>query len=397
MRFELRILLINFWRVIDSKGGTEKVLIDMANEFNRRGYEVTIICCENKEGKPFFPLDSKINFINIYNAIGRKGISFKIKREMLRIISKENCNELSEVEEEKCIQKPIQEVISRMKPDIIVAFQPTVTSILKNTMSLSIPVITMFHVFPKELFDNMSERVRQSLLKTDCIQVLLPSYIDVIKKMYSNSLSSKKIVCIPNSAPQFSKEVSLLKDKSVYKLITVGRINKEEKQTHLLIELLNELKNKFIKWELEVWGEIIDKDYYAYINQLVHKYDLKGKVHFKGTSDNIIEILKQADIFILSSAYEGFSLALAEAMSVGLPVIGFNYCTGLNEIVKNGYSGFLCDDLEDMVNKSALLMEDYELRVKMGKNAHVAMKNYQPSRIWDQWNELFMNLTKNSY
>ena len=62
----MNITLVNTWRVIDSKGGTEKVFCDMANELSRRGYDVTAICHDPKIGVPGFPLSTNIHFVNAF-------------------------------------------------------------------------------------------------------------------------------------------------------------------------------------------------------------------------------------------------------------------------------------------------------------------------------------------
>lgn len=56
--------------MIDAKGGAEKVFCNMANTMAERGCEVVGVCVDNKEGKPFYPLDKKVKFINT-------GIGFK--------------------------------------------------------------------------------------------------------------------------------------------------------------------------------------------------------------------------------------------------------------------------------------------------------------------------------
>ena len=47
----MKVLLLNLWRIIDSKGGTEKVFFSMANELNRRGINVVAVGFENKVGE----------------------------------------------------------------------------------------------------------------------------------------------------------------------------------------------------------------------------------------------------------------------------------------------------------------------------------------------------------
>ena len=78
--------------------------------------------------------------------------------------------------------------------------------------------------------------------------------------------------------------------------------------------------------------------------------------------------LKVADIFAFPSNSEAFGLALTEAMAAGLPAIGYKSCPAVNEIIIDGYNGFLCDDgVDDFAEKMKVLMQNEELRKQMGK------------------------------
>ena len=76
-------------------------------------------------------------------------------------------------------------------------------------------------------------------------------------------------------------------------------------------------------------------------------------------------------------------------MSAGLPVIGYKNCPAVNELIKDGENGYLC---EDGVNAFAQaldkLMSDEKLRKKMGKAAKEDMTQYAPEKIWDMWEKL---------
>lgn len=86
----MKILLMDFWNVVNSTGGAEKVLCNMANEFVKRGHEICIVCCDPIDGIPFFYLDNRVKFINL-NASGKycKGsIKLRAEREILRFLGK---------------------------------------------------------------------------------------------------------------------------------------------------------------------------------------------------------------------------------------------------------------------------------------------------------------------
>ena len=113
-----------------------------------------------------------------------------------------------------------------------------------------------------------------------------------------------------------------------------------------------------------------------------------------GYSTDIEKLYRSADIHAFPSKGEGFSLAIADAMSIGLPHIGFDYAHSVNEVIIDGHNGFLAKDVDDFAKKLKKLMSDKELRIKFGKNAHEDMKAYAPEVILNQWDELFTNITK---
>jgi glycosyltransferase involved in cell wall biosynthesis len=96
-----------------------------------------------------------------------------------------------------------------------------------------------------------------------------------------------------------------------------------------------------------------------------------------------------SDIFAFPSAFEGFPLAMTEAMSAGLPVVAYKTCLAVNELIVDKADGVLVEEgVEPLAEGLRILMSSQELRVKMGKAAHDAMKQYSPQKIWDKWEKV---------
>jgi glycosyltransferase involved in cell wall biosynthesis len=84
---------------------------------------------------------------------------------------------------------------------------------------------------------------------------------------------------------------------------------------------------------------------------------------------------------------------MTEAMSIGLPVVGFNNCAAVNELVRDGENGILCEDgVESFAKALSRLMKNKEIRIRFGRQAHEDMKAYSPDVIWQRWEELMKNL-----
>src|SRR5690606_29373866 len=111
-------------------------------------------------------------------------------------------------------------------------------------------------------------------------------------------------------------------------------------------------------------------------------------------SSDLIAVLKNADIFLFPSRYEGFPLALGEAMSVGLPAIGLESCSGVNKLIVDGESGYLVENVEAMASRLKQLMNNSALRQEMGKRGVELMRAYTPASVLAKWDELIYDIVE---
>lgn len=112
-----------------------------------------------------------------------------------------------------------------------------------------------------------------------------------------------------------------------------------------------------------------------------------------GITNDVINSIRKSSVFVLPSPSEGFSLALGEAMSLGLPCIGFKSAASINELIIDGFNGYLSDDGSDnLSNTLERIIIDDETRKKMGYNAVIVAKNYYPDIIFKCWEKVINNI-----
>ena len=129
--------------------------------------------------------------------------------------------------------------------------------------------------------------------------------------------------------------------------------------------------------------------------ELIAKYNLQKRVYLKGVSNQIKEKLYRSSIFILPSLREGFPLALCEAMSMGVPVVGCKSCSSVNSLIKDGENGFLCDDSAVSIAEALdKLISDYSLRKKLGQEAKSDMRQFSSESVLDKWEELLNSVVQ---
>lgn len=384
----MRLLLANFSKMVGDTGGVAKVHCSFANEMKRRGHDVAMVFFDDKVGKPFFQVDDGIELYNLQHYEDTNVVFptyLKVKREIVRAFSTRRGRAVNNEFVERYLLIPIKCVLESFKPDIIICWQTLASKIFLCDLETKIPVITMSHGDPEDIFHTYPQEEIPALGKSAACQVLMPSFVEAIKKRFPNM----RTVVIGNVVPQYEEAADLGCEKEQYKIIFIGRLVKNHKRPHLLIEAFAKLADDFPDWIVEIWGGGAKKSYQKSLEALIQRADLEQRVFLKGTTHDVASVLQKGDLFVCPSAYEGFSLALTEAMSMGLPAIGYKDSISVNELIQDGITGFLAEDgVDGMVQSMKMLMENQDLRMRMGMAARESMRQYEASVIWDEWESL---------
>ena len=391
----MKIMLTNFARMVKDSGGLAKVTIEFANEMIQRGHQVSLLYCDEKQGDFFYPLKDEVHLHNLccqYGVYIKMPLCMKLKRELLRPVSLVASRDVNDQFMKRYLLDEVDRCLKIEKPDVIVSSQPAASRLLLCDIMTEIPVITMSHGDPEDYFHTYPKGEIPAVGRSAVCQVLLPSFVRPIKERFPN----QKVVVIGNVVPQYKKKADLLADKNKYKIIFVGRLVKNHKRPHLLIEAFAQVANEFPDWEVEIWGAGSNKVYMRSLERLIKKRGLQERVRLMGVTRDVSAVLEKGDIFVLPSAAEGFGLSLAEAMSMGLPAVGYRNCPAVNELIIDGKNGILCEDgIQDLSRGIKQLMEDKNMRVQYGGCARKMVTQYSADKIWSAW-ELLLNQTVKS-
>ncbi len=173
-------------------------------------------------------------------------------------------------------------------------------------------------------------------------------------------------------------------------IVSVGRLT-EQKNYVVAIQALAKISDRpFEYWILGAGA--LEADLKSLVNQL----GLEAKVKFLGFRQDIPDLLQQADIFLLPSLWEGFGLAVVEAMAMGLPVVVSNV-PGLQEVAPPGcQAGFLVDPAspEDIAQALLQLLEDPHLRDQMGKNAQRQAAQFDIRKTASEYFDLYGHISQ---
>jgi len=145
--------------------------------------------------------------------------------------------------------------------------------------------------------------------------------------------------------------------------------------------LIRNLTEAGLDVKLEIVGDGPDHQGLEYT---INRLGLQDRVILAGRKnhDDILKYLQASDIYICSSAAEGLSNSVLEAVASGLPVVAFD-CEGMNEVIESGHNGFIVPfgDLESMGEKIQSLYDDRKMMLSMGyKGSQLAYErfNYKP-------------------
>ena len=173
-------------------------------------------------------------------------------------------------------------------------------------------------------------------------------------------------------------------------VIAVGRFV-YQKNFEALIEIWHDVYKIHPDWKLRIVGEgALRKKY----EQLIASLGLTESVELPGYSSDVASEMMKASIYAMTSQYEGFGLVLLEAQSCGLPIVSYDLPYGPAEIVTNNKDGFIVANKDKKAFADALntLIENAELREKMGCNATKNVERFAPDRIINQWLKKYREL-----
>ena len=194
-----------------------------------------------------------------------------------------------------------------------------------------------------------------------------------------------KCITIPNCFPKI--EDSIIRTETAIKhIITVGRFH-PQKDYETLIKIIAVLKRNRKDFKMIICGYgTLEQD----IRHWAVQYDVEDMIKFQIKPNNIQDLLRQSDIYLSTSLFEGTSNSIMEAMNWSLPVVATNVGDN-NHLIIDGISGTLHPiyDVIGMADSINRLLDNYELRIEMGKRGN---ENLRLNYSMDLFEQKYLNL-----
>lgn len=332
-------------------GGLERVLIEVLQNLNLEKYRVSLIIEDDSGEENIFlgdiPKKIEVYFIKPkdmidkthYHRVRKKNIFNKIIYNYL--MYKEHKFVVKKTLE---IMKEIEEKYGRVETFIDYDWGARRYA---EKIEADKKIIWLHNSMPKMLKkESKIKRFGENLKKYDVVvaicdemkEELQRTYVDIKEKIVRiyNPFNFERILNLSEDKEGLSTyELELLKDKYI---VAVSRLDTKQKDYKTLIEGFRRAKEEGLEEKLYIVGDGPDR---KEIEEIIKKKGLESEVLLIGRKKNPYIWMKNSELFVHSSNYEGLPTVLIEAMICGKMVVSSNCPTGPYEILKGGECGIL--------------------------------------------------------
>lgn len=287
------------------RGGAERVISILANEYATKGWDVDILMLlANRVEYELHPQVKVISLVGKSSNYAMNALSWLTN---------------------------IRKYIKSNKPDRVVSFVGRVNAVvLTATIGLKVPIIVSERNDPKH--DG-----RGKLMLWYCNKIYQRARAIVFQNRYEQSCFDEALkakgVIVPNPVQVSATKKTV---SSEFVVATAGRLN-HQKNHFMLIDAMALVHKEYPQVKCRIYGE---GDLRPVLQEYIDRHELASTVSLEGNHTDIHEKLAECSMFVLTSEFEGLSNALIEAMMIGLPCISTDY-PGADELISDGKNGKL--------------------------------------------------------
>ncbi|RZJ90430.1 MAG: glycosyltransferase family 4 protein [Chryseobacterium sp.] len=351
------------------RGGAERVSCILANEFDKQGFEVFVICMN--QAFPAYEISPRVKLVSLLDIRGKEHIFNRAKYAWL-------------------IFSRLVQLLIKERPACVVSFMTTANLYSGLACILTgVPFIISEHTTPHHTVNSFNYLKRKLTFiiyrQSKAIVVVSKGIADCIKK----NKSFKKLdnfITLRNPVNVFQ---SLTKNQIHHRkfIIAVGRLT-HVKGFDQLIDAFSNIDNDSVDLLIVGGGEE-----YENLDRQIKSLEISDRVILVGAKDNLQDYYSQAELLVLSSRNEGYPNVLIEAMSFGCPCIAMDCEFGPSEIITNKINGILVEQnnfRKLMLEIDYLLVND-RFRDKISANAKLINRTNSVENITSEWKNLIFS------
>lgn len=347
-------------------GGMERVLADKMNYLSEcYGYDVVLVTVNQGGHSIPFSLNPQIKHIDLGVRLHQQYMYSVIKRFFI--------NRQLEAQ----LKSKLNDTLLQISADLIICTKLDFVGVLNEVRGRT-PLIVESHTLCKADYYERPGLLRRLHIWEYKRQVRKANAVVALTAGDAKDWleNNKQVYVIPNVV--HVNNSNKYSDYTENKIIFVGRFTKQ-KDFDCLLRIWSIVFARHADWTLDVYTD--------------GKIDAPGASVFKPVA-NIMEKYFNSSMLLLTSLFEPFGLVLPEAMSCGLPVVAFDCPYGPADIITDGVDGFLVKnrDINEFANRVCQLIEDKDLRVRIGLAAVKSSQRYRADVVMPKWKELFESL-----
>jgi len=364
-------------------GGVERVLTLKANYFAEHfGYDITIFLTEGK-GKPlFYSLSDKVKVINLDINFEELWTCSFFKKVIIYL------------RKQRLFKKALTAELMRIRPDITISLLRREINFISSIKDGSKKVGEL-HINRNNYrnFEKGNSNILKSLFSRLWMHNLVNKLTLLDRLVVLTDFDKEtweeldNVVTIPNPLSFSTNAISSQTEKRV---VVMGRYSHEKGYDYLLAAWAK-VQTECPDWQLVVFG---DGDRTLY-EEMVDEFGIDRKrCKLNGRTSDVQSEYIDSSLAVCSSRFEGFGLAIVEAMACGLPVVSFDCPWGPRSIINDGVDGVLVENsnVSELAKSMVLLMKDSEKRGAMAGRAVRNVQRYSMDRIAILWKTLFDSL-----
>jgi glycosyltransferase involved in cell wall biosynthesis len=354
-------------------GGAERVAATLLNEWAGSGYDITLLCTYSGLPECHYKLKDTIKLIHLRDLSGvydRKLIGY-----LRRLIA-------------------LRGFIRKLSPDIIISFLTDVNvATLLATRGMKVPVLVSERTYPPMLPVGRFWGAMRRLTYPWAERVVMLSSTGL--EWLQTSIPKARGVVIPNPVTyRLPINNPIVNPDSYIKagrklVLSVGRMD-SGKQFDQLIAAFAAISQRVSDWDLVILGDGPERQA---LEAQIASLGLATRVMLPGRVGNVGQWYERAELYVLSSRFEGFPNVLAEAMAHGCAAISYDCDTGPRDIIREGLDGLLVrpvGDVQRLQSAMAILMEDDQMREAMTIRAREVLERFSVIKALKAWECLFL-------
>ena len=349
------------------KGGAERVIANLAQYLDEKGYHVVLVTTHKAE------------------------IEYEVPETVKRILSEPDECELQGGRIRNFLTRfrKLRRIWKEEKPDVIVSFigKNNIMAIL-TSLGMGIPVAVSVRGEPGEEYYNGLLRFLARNLFRLADGVILQT--KRCMEFFPKGVRKKAIILKNPVNPVFFREP--YRGEREKTIVAVGRVD-ENKNHEMLIRAFAGIADEFPEYRLIIYG---DGDKRSDLLKLTRELKLEDRISLPGNIDNGADAIYKTRVFVLSSNTEGMPNTLIEAMISGLTVVSTDCpCGGPAELIVHGVNGLLSPvkDVNAMKENLQYVLNDLHRADEMAHEASKTSDIYDVNLVYLEWVTYLKNLT----